>query len=105
VECGCPLNNLSQEMSPVDEGFRSRTARVFALWTDAMASALRKGQRQGLVKGDVDPGETATFLIATYEGYLSLAKNSQDARLLGTGLKAMTHYLESLRATADPKAA
>jgi TetR/AcrR family transcriptional repressor of nem operon len=105
VQCGCALNNLSQEMSPVDEGFRTRTAKIFALWTDTMASALRRGQQQGLVKGDVDPGETATFLIATYEGYLSLAKNSQDAQLLGTGLKAMTRYLESLRATAEPKAA
>jgi TetR/AcrR family transcriptional repressor of nem operon len=105
VRCGCALNNLSQEMSPIDEGFRSRTAKVFALWTKAMASALRRGQQQGLVKGDVDSDETATFFIATYEGYLSLAKNSQDPQLLGTGLKAMTKYLESLRATIEPKAA
>src|SRR5215469_13990419 len=27
LECGCPLNNLSQEMSPLDEGFRRRTAK------------------------------------------------------------------------------
>src|SRR5580698_1919501 len=26
VQCGCALNNLSQEMSPVNEGFRTRTA-------------------------------------------------------------------------------
>jgi|HubBroStandDraft_5_1064220.scaffolds.fasta_scaffold130027_1 TetR/AcrR family transcriptional repressor of nem operon len=105
VQCGCALNNLSQEMSPVNEGFRTRTAKIFALWTDAMTSALRRGQQRGLVKGDVNPGETATFLIAAYEGYLSLAKNSQDVRLLKSGLKAMTHYLESLRATPEPKAA
>jgi hypothetical protein len=70
-----------------------------------MASALGRGQQQGLVREDLDPRETATFLIAAYEGYLSLAKNSQDAQLLGADLKAMAHYMESLRATAEPKAA
>jgi len=29
---GCPLNNLAQEMNPLDEGFRQRTCAVFALW-------------------------------------------------------------------------
>ena len=23
IQCGCPLNNLAQEMAPIDEGFRS----------------------------------------------------------------------------------
>jgi hypothetical protein len=32
------------------------------------------------VRSDVDPNETSTFLIAAYEGYISLAKNSQDVR-------------------------
>jgi TetR/AcrR family transcriptional regulator, transcriptional repressor for nem operon len=30
VRGGCPLNNLPQEMSPLDEGFRKRLATVFA---------------------------------------------------------------------------
>ena len=29
VRGGCPLNNLAHEMSPLDEGFRTRLARVF----------------------------------------------------------------------------
>ena len=75
VAGGCPLNNLAQEMSPLDEGFRRRLAKVFALWHDAIEDALRDGQKLGLVKKDVDPDETATFLIAAYEGYISLSKN------------------------------
>ena len=43
LECGCPLNNLSQEMSPLDEGFRRRTAKIFKDWHDAIAVALRHG--------------------------------------------------------------
>src|SRR5277367_5154571 len=29
VRGGCPLNNLAQEMSPLDEGFRKRLAQIF----------------------------------------------------------------------------
>jgi AcrR family transcriptional regulator len=103
VICGCPLNNLSQEMAPLDEGFRTRLARVFDAWQHSIAAALREGRKRGLVRGDVDPGETATFFVALYEGYISLAKNAQDARVLQSGKKMMARYLESLRAPAARK--
>src|SRR5215467_12463805 len=32
---GCPLNNLAQEMNPLDAGFRDRTTRVFSTWHEA----------------------------------------------------------------------
>lgn len=103
---GCPLNNLAQEMSLIDEGFRRRTAGIFKDWHGAITGALREGQKRKLVRNDVDSNAVATFLIATYEGYLSLAKNSQDARVLRSGQRNLIDHLESLRsrpgrATAD----
>jgi TetR/AcrR family transcriptional regulator, transcriptional repressor for nem operon len=97
IECGCPLNNIAQEMSPLDEGFRRRTAKVFDEWRQAIARALRDGKVRGLVAGDVEPEEIATFLIAAYEGYISLAKNFQDTAGLTTGLKILMRYIETLR--------
>jgi TetR/AcrR family transcriptional regulator, transcriptional repressor for nem operon len=97
VEYGCSLNNLSQEMSPIDEGFRKRTERLFQNWHDAIADALRRGQKLGLVRSDVDASETAMFLIAGYEGFISLAKNSQDVEMLRAGHKSLIRLLESLR--------
>jgi TetR/AcrR family transcriptional regulator, transcriptional repressor for nem operon len=101
---GCPLNNLSQEMSPLDEGFRRRTAKVFNDWHRAVATALRDGRTRGKVCKGVKPDEAATFLIAIYEGYLSLAKNSQDAKALRAGQRALVRYLESLRPRRGSKA-
>jgi TetR/AcrR family transcriptional repressor of nem operon len=97
VRRGCPLLNLSQEMSGLDEGFRKRTARLFRDWHDAVAGALREGQKRGLVRNDIDANETATFLIATYEGYVVLTKNSQDARMMRSGQRRVSGHLESLR--------
>jgi AcrR family transcriptional regulator len=98
IACGCPLNNVAQEMSPLDEGFRRRTEAVFREWQRAIAKALWEGKVRGLVAGDVDPDETSLFLIAAYEGTISLAKNFQDKAGLMAGLKTMGRYLETLRA-------
>jgi TetR/AcrR family transcriptional regulator, transcriptional repressor for nem operon len=97
VRRGCPLLNLSQEMSGLDEGFRRRTAKLFKNWHDAVAGALREGQKRGVVRNDIDANETATFLIATYEGYVVLGKNSQDPRTMQSGQRRVSGHLESLR--------
>jgi TetR/AcrR family transcriptional regulator, transcriptional repressor for nem operon len=101
VRGGCPLNNLAQEMSPLDEGFRRRLAKVFDDWQNGIAEALRSGQERGLVRKDLDPAETATFLVASYEGYISLAKNAQDGGVLQSGKKRIRDFLETLRARAQ----
>ena len=97
VRGGCPLNNLAQEMSPLDEGFRKRLKMVFHEWQESIATALRTGQSHGKVRRDVNPTEAAGFLIAMVEGYVSLAKNAQDAKVSKMGKKNMVGWLQSLR--------
>jgi len=97
VQRGCPLLNLSQEMSGLDEGFRRRTAELYKDWHDAMAEALREGQKRRVVRSDINANETATFVIAAWEGYVVLGKNSQDARMLQSGQRSVSRHLESLR--------
>jgi AcrR family transcriptional regulator len=97
VRGGCPLNNLAQEMSPLDEKFRKRLARVFHVWQEGIATALRRGQTLGSVRRDLDPDETSSFLIAVYEGYISLAKNAQDVNVLKVGIRNIVGWLRSLR--------
>ena len=62
-------------MSGLDEGVRRRTARVYKDWHDAMAEALCEGQKRGVVRSDIDANETATLLMAAWEGYVVLGKN------------------------------
>ena len=88
---------LSQEVSGLDEGFRRRTARVYEDWHDGMAEALRDGQKRRVVRSDINADETATFLLAAWEGYAVLAKKSQDPRMLRSGQRSVIRLLESLR--------
>jgi TetR/AcrR family transcriptional regulator, transcriptional repressor for nem operon len=98
VKAGCPLVNLAQEMSPLDEQFRKRLERIFHGWQQGVATALRRGQSQGTVRRDLVPEETASFLIAMIEGYEVLAKNAQDAKVWNTGIRNIVAWLQALRA-------
>jgi AcrR family transcriptional regulator len=97
VRGGCQLNNLAQEMSPLHAGFRKRLASVFQEWQEGVASVLREGQADGSVRRDLDPDETAGFLIAMVEGWGSLAKNAQDAKVMNAGIRNIVGWLRSLR--------
>jgi TetR/AcrR family transcriptional regulator, transcriptional repressor for nem operon len=98
VNGGCPLVNLAQEMSALDEQFRKRLERIFREWIEGIATALRRGQSQGTVRRDLAPDETAGFLVAMYEGYVVLAKNAQDAHVWNVGIRNIVGWLKSLRA-------
>jgi AcrR family transcriptional regulator len=97
VKGGCPLVNLAQEMSQLDEQFRKRLERIFHAWREGIAMTLRRGQSQGTVRRDLVPEETASFLIAMVEGYEVLAKNAQDAKVWGVGIRNIVGWLRSLR--------
>ena len=99
---GCPLNNLAQEMSPLDEGFRTRIHRLLEAWQDGIAQALRQGQERGKVRADVDPGKTAIFLVATLEGAIGLAKNAHSTAVLDAAAYGLDRFLDGLRPVAEP---
>jgi TetR/AcrR family transcriptional regulator, transcriptional repressor for nem operon len=101
VRGGCQLNNLAQEMSPLDAGFRKRLATIFDAWREAVASVLREGQALGSVRRDVEPADAAGLLIAMVEGYGSLAKNAQDPKVMKAGIRNIVDWLKSLRAPGN----
>jgi AcrR family transcriptional regulator len=103
VRGGCQLNNLAQEMSPLESGFRKRLAMIFDAWREAVASTLREGQTHGSVRHDVEPGDAAGLLIAMVEGYGSLAKNAQDPKIMKAGIKNIVDWLRSLRPSGNRK--
>jgi AcrR family transcriptional regulator len=94
---GCPLNNLAQEMSPLDEGFRQRLERIYVTWRLAFKTALANGIKAGTVRKDVSPVNVAAFLVAAIEGIIGTVKNAQDLRLLRAAGGGLLDYLDSLR--------
>lgn len=106
VSLGCPINNLAQEMAALDEGFRERLHRILDQWRASIQGALERGQRDGVVRPDLNAGEAAMFIVASFEGAYGVAKCANSAEILQTCLSGLANYVESLRVTeATPGAA
>jgi AcrR family transcriptional regulator len=97
LQVGCPVNNLANEMSPIDEGFRQRIEQVFHDWQEIIARFISQGQKSGHVRSDVKPEQVATFFVAAVEGTISMAKNAQDPKLLQDNFTMLQTYLAALR--------
>ena len=97
IALGCPLNNLAQEMSALDDEFRQRVVQIYNTWRQAIAESLRKGQHEGTVNKAIDPMSTATFVVASLSGGRGLAKTTQSAEMLAVCTDNLARYLETLR--------
>jgi TetR/AcrR family transcriptional repressor of nem operon len=47
IDLGCPLNNLMQEMSAIDEDFRGALTTLLREWQETVKEALLRGQGAG----------------------------------------------------------
>lgn len=97
---GCPLNNLAQEMASVDDGFQERISCICDRWQGELSNALASGQARGLVRPDLDPAGIATFLVATVQGSIGLAKSCQCGDTFDRSRTEVLRYLETLRPAA-----
>lgn len=95
--CGCPINNLTQEMSSVDDGFRRRLQVIYADWFAAVEAAFRSGIAEGTVRANIDPRSTATTLVALFEGSVGLIKVHPSLEFMDTLAGGIIHFLEGLR--------
>jgi TetR/AcrR family transcriptional regulator, transcriptional repressor for nem operon len=94
---GCPLNNLAQEMSPLDPGFHERINRLYALWREHYSAALERGIAAGTVKPATNPRDVAATIVAAQMGIWGSGKSSRDKQVMWRAADGLCAYLESLR--------
>jgi len=100
IELGCPLNNLAQEMSPLDEEFRVRVAATLDAWTRAFARVLDRAKEYGSVRAEVDAPRVAALIVAAVEGSFGMAKAHASVDVLRANLETVADLLEGLRPPA-----
>ncbi|MEO7042708.1 MAG: TetR/AcrR family transcriptional regulator [Gemmatimonadaceae bacterium] len=94
---GCPMNNLAQEMSPLDSGFSTRLGSMYASWRETVAAALERGQHAGRVGDDVDVRASAMLIVLAQAGIWGTGKYSRDPQLMADAGEALCAYLDTLR--------
>ena len=79
---GCLAGNLGQELADQNEVFRQRLEEIFQAWQQAFAVCLAEAQTAGDLAADLDPAETAVFILAGHEGSLLRAKVMKSSQPL-----------------------
>jgi TetR/AcrR family transcriptional repressor of nem operon len=81
---GCPIGNVTVEMSTLDEMIRERAVQIFQQWLGYFERMLAEAKEQRIVPATLDIALTAQALTAYFEGVLLLAKGKNDPALLQT---------------------
>lgn len=93
--CGCPLHNLCQEMSGVDEGFRLRILNLQLQLNQLISNGLRKVDHQ--LHPDIDYNQVSYFIISTFHGSNNLSKSSKNKELFEYVMNELCKYIRSLK--------
>ncbi|MFY7788994.1 MAG: TetR/AcrR family transcriptional regulator [Thermoflexibacteraceae bacterium] len=97
VAFGCPLNNLIQEMSPLDEGFRGKLQVIIDTKKTIISEAIRRGQEQRQISNTLQADEIAYFVLSTLEGSFSVAKVAKSKLVFDKSIKTLMEFLKSLK--------
>jgi TetR/AcrR family transcriptional regulator, transcriptional repressor for nem operon len=71
---GCMIGNLGSELGGTTPSIRVEIAAIMASWSAAIADCIRHGQRDGSIRGDMEPEALGLFLLDAWEGALLRAK-------------------------------
>jgi len=96
ITLGCPLNNLIQEMSPLDEEFKVRLNSILSTWQSVIEEVLRRDQQTGEIRSDVDCHAAALFIVSAWEGCIGIAKSQQSLKSFGLCMKQLHSYVQGL---------
>jgi TetR/AcrR family transcriptional repressor of nem operon len=97
VKWGCTLNNLMQEMSPLDAGFQQRIERITNIMHQYIENGLKNGQKAGAFKMDINPNQTAYFILAAIQGAFSVAKATQSTVVFEMAIQQLIQFAYALK--------
>jgi TetR/AcrR family transcriptional repressor of nem operon len=97
VKYGCPVGNLTQEMTPWNNQFSKALAELVEQWQQTIEKAILNAQDSGLVRKDVNGEQVAFFIMSGYWGIRNFGKLQDNNKSYISYLKEFKNYLNSLK--------
>lgn len=96
VSLGCPLNNLTQELSASDDLMKAKTQTVLLDWIEKTKIHLKRAQDDGYLRKNINIQELAEFIVTFQEGTFAMGKALNDRRIFDSMYKNLKHHLDSV---------
>lgn len=93
VSRGCPLNNLGQEMSAIDEKFQAKAAQLLADWIQKTRHYLEIAREKGILKPDTDIAALAEFIVTFQEATFAMGKVMNDRKVYASLFLSFKEHL------------
>ena len=97
VKYGCPVGNLTQEMTPWNNQFSKALTELVDQWKNTIVNIVANAQKSGLIKKDVDGNQVAFFIMYGYWGIRNFGKLQDNNSSYILYLKEFKNYLNSLK--------
>ena len=98
IGLGCPLNNLIQEMSSIDENFRKKLSAIIDKKIDLIQKILQKGIDNQEVNPNIQTYSIACFIVSALEGSFSLGKSKNSFEAFSASIQTLVAFIQSLKA-------
>lgn len=96
VAHGCPVGNLTQEMTPWNGQFREALADLMTGWDKALQQCVNEGKKKGIIRSNANARQVAYLLMSGYWGIRSLGKLYNSKECYKVYLKELRRYLKEL---------
>jgi len=81
---GCPIGNLMQEMSDLNEDFRAKVGDIYSLMKKGFAGLLDEAHEKGDIPASIDIDSMSQFILNSWEGsimHMKLTKSDEPLNL------------------------
>lgn len=96
LKLGCPLNNLVQEMAPIDKEFKKRLQTALNLWISETEKHLSRAKKQGYLRSDANTKEIAHFIVMAHEGFYGIIKGLDDPKAFTALFHSLKKYFKTI---------
>jgi AcrR family transcriptional regulator len=94
---GCPVSNLTQEMTPWHKGFTKALTVLNTRMRNLLTDTIKSGIKSGYYKKTINPQQVCDFIISGYWGVRNLGKLNNNTECYKSHLKELKNYLDGLR--------
>ncbi|MCF6245673.1 MAG: TetR/AcrR family transcriptional regulator [Sulfurovum sp.] len=96
IKHGYPLSNFILDMSDKEEVFFEYLEDISTRWTEAIEQALRQAQKNRQTHTTFEAKEQALFIMGSIGGAITMAKVTNDKKVLDTSINVLITYLKAL---------
>lgn len=97
VKQGCPVNNLIQEMSPLDDDFKTALETIYLYMEGSIKKALDTAIENKEIISTYETKKLSMFILSAMEGSMITAKKSNSIENYKDAIYILINFLENLK--------